>query len=115
MPSFKPKTNKEITTDTQRNITLDIKHNEFMKKFEDYETVKIPELEEKISHYLKEQMSYQESDPMFKKYQKNIAKIKYQINKMKKEIQEYYLENSKYIFSYFEEKTTLKGPTKLFY
>ena len=33
MPSFKPKTNKEITTDIQRNITLDIKHNEFMKKF----------------------------------------------------------------------------------
>ena len=48
MPSFKPKTNKEITTDIQRNITLDIKHNEFMKKFEEYETVKIPELEEKM-------------------------------------------------------------------
>ena len=33
MPSFKPKTDKEITTDVQRNITLDIKHKEYMKKF----------------------------------------------------------------------------------
>tara|TARA_B100001059_G_scaffold236029_1_gene284314 strand:- start:3515 stop:4645 length:1131 start_codon:yes stop_codon:yes gene_type:complete len=111
MPSFKPKTNKEITTDTQRNITLDIKHNEFMKKFEHYETVKIPELQEKMNTYSKEISSYQESDPVFKKYQKNIAKIKYQIQKMKKEIQEYYLENSKYIFSYFEEKKTISEGT----
>ena len=48
MPSFKPKTNKEITTDVQRNITLDIKHNEYINKFHNYETVKIPELKEKI-------------------------------------------------------------------
>ena len=111
MPSFKPKTNKEITTDIQRNITLDIKHNEFMKKFEEYETVKIPELEEKMDHYVKEISSCQESDPMVKKYEKNIAKIKYQIEKMKKEIQEYYLKNSKYIFSYFEEKKTISEGT----
>ena len=70
MPSFKPKTNKEITTDVQRNITLDIKHKEYIKKFHDYETNKIPELQEKIDNLLKEQNIYQPTEELYKKYDK---------------------------------------------
>ena len=111
MPSFKPKTNKEITTDLKRNITLDIKHKEYIKKFHDYETNIIPELQEKINSLLQEQKLYQPTEELYKKYDKNIAKQKKQINKLKKEIQNYYLENSKYIFSYFEEKKTISEGT----
>ncbi len=111
MPSFKPKTNKEITTDTQRNITLDIKHKEYIDKFKEYENIKIPELQEKINKYKLDQSNYQISDPLYIKYNKSIAKLNHQIKKMKKEIQNYYLENSKYIFSYFEEKKTISEGT----
>mgnify|MGYP001266642757 CR=1 FL=1 len=33
MPAFKPKSNKNIIIEKKSNITLDGKHNEFMKKF----------------------------------------------------------------------------------
>ena len=111
MPSFKPKTNKEITTDVQRNITLDIKHNEYINKFHNYETVKIPELKEKIETLKKEQQNYDINDENYNKCKKHIAKYQKQIEKLKKEIQNYYLENSKYIFSYFEEKKTISEGT----
>ena len=111
MPSFKPKTNKEITTDVQRNITLDIKHNEYINKFHTYETIKIPELKEKMETLKKEQQTYNENHENYKKCTKHIAKYQHQIDKLKKEIQNYYLENSKYIFSYFEEKKTISEGT----
>ena len=111
MPSFKPKTNKEITTDIQRNITLDIKHKEYIKKFKEYESIKIPELQEKINILREEQKTYDPTEELYNKYENNIAKLKKQINKLKKEIQNYYLENSKYIFSYFEEKKTISEGT----
>ena len=108
MPSFKPKTNKEITTDVQRNITLDIKHREYMDKFYNYENKLITDIEIKIESLKKEQLNYSSMDEMYKKYDKNIAKQFNQIKKLKKEIQEYYLNNSKYIFSYFEEKKKVR-------
>ena len=74
MPSFKPKTNKEITTDIQRNITLDIKHNEDIKKFHTYETIKIPELKDKIETIKKEQQMYAVNHESYKKCNKLIAK-----------------------------------------
>ena len=111
MPSFKPKTNKEITTDVQRNITLDIKHREYMDKFYNYENKLIPDIEIKIESLKKEQLNYSSMDEMYKKYDKNIAKQFNQIKKLKKEIQEYYLNNSRYIFSYFEEKKTISEGT----
>ena len=98
MPSFKPKTNKEITVDVTKNITLDTKHNEYSLKFKDYETIQIPRLQEKINKL---------QQPIDEKQRLLVLKYQKQIDKMKMEIKNYYLENSKYIFSYFEEKKNI--------
>ncbi len=47
MPAFKPKATKKIKHDEKTTITLDNKHNELLKEFEDNKNIKIPELKEK--------------------------------------------------------------------
>ena len=44
MPSFKPKTNKNIKFNKKTTITLDTKHKEFLNEFSKDETNIIPEL-----------------------------------------------------------------------
>ena len=49
MPNFKPKANKKIKTNKRAQVTLDNKHNEMMKKFENIEKEELPKLNEKIN------------------------------------------------------------------
>ena len=44
MPSFKPKANKRINIKSNSNITLDGKHNEKMKEFDNIENNILPKL-----------------------------------------------------------------------
>jgi hypothetical protein len=44
MPNFKPKANKKIKMKKNANVTLDSKHNEKMKEFENITSEKIPKL-----------------------------------------------------------------------
>ena len=44
MPNFKPKANKKIKVKKNANVTLDSKHNEKMKEFENITKKKIPNL-----------------------------------------------------------------------
>ena len=44
MPSFKPKANKRINVKTNSNITLDGKHNEKMKEFDNIKNNILPKL-----------------------------------------------------------------------
>ena len=46
MPAFKPKANKKFLTKKSNNITLDGKHAEIMKSFQNNEDVLIPKLKQ---------------------------------------------------------------------
>lgn len=100
MPSFKPKTNKQINMDENKNITLDTKHSEYCTKFDKYNAVDIPELEKKIETLMNDTKNMESNKGLIKRYQK-------EVQSKKNEIKTYYLENSKYIFNYFEEKKTI--------
>ena len=48
MPNFKPKSKKKIKEFSKKNITLDTKHKEILKEFENNKNVVIPKLISKI-------------------------------------------------------------------
>tara|TARA_B110000908_G_scaffold168799_2_gene224506 strand:- start:423 stop:1532 length:1110 start_codon:yes stop_codon:yes gene_type:complete len=112
MPNFKPKATKKILTSKKNNITLDSKHNEMLLKF-DKNKKKIPELI-KRKNILKNKINNKNISLEEKLNSKDeITKIKSKISKLKKEKNEYLLDNSECIFSYFEEKKKMtQGNTK---
>ena len=104
MPTFKPKTAKKIKFNKKSSITLDSKHKEFLNEFSKDEQNKIPELKlerEQLKNSLQnncltidEQLDCQDK----------INEITQMIKDMKYKKKEYFLDNSKYIFDYFENK-----------
>ena len=111
MPNFKPKTNKKIISDSKSLITLDNKHNELLEKFNKNETEIIPILKKKIMD-LKSKLRNEKlniSDKLDLKDE--IKEYKEQIKKLEKEKKDYFLNNSKYIFDYFENKKEISEGT----
>ena len=53
MPTFKHKTNKKIVLDEKSIITLDSKHKEIEKDFQNEKEDILPELRAKKKHYIK--------------------------------------------------------------
>lgn len=104
MPNFKPKPNKKIRIDKKTITNVDNKHQEYLNKFENEEK-NIPKLEKHKNNLLNK---LQKNN--FKKIEDKteceelIEKITKQIKKIKKNKINYYIENSKYIFDYFESK-----------
>ncbi len=107
MPNFKPKAKKKIKMNKNTLITLDNKHNEIMTRFNEIEKKTLPEL--KIE---KNELKYKfknETDLDKKLELKDkIRQIRQKMKCLKKEKKEYLLENSKYIFQYFENKKGVK-------
>jgi len=102
--SFKPKNLKKIKIDKKSTITLDTKHDEYIQLFKNNESLLI-DLNEEI-FLLKERIktksykSIEERLSIIDKIKYNTKKIQ-SINKTKKE---YFLNQSKNIFDYFESK-----------
>jgi hypothetical protein len=95
----------------QKNIkyhkinTIDEKHTEMVNKFIDIEINKIPELQLELKT-IKTALKHHDKIPI-EKYmdmQDSYKKLREDISSMKKEKNKYFLENSKYIFKYFEDK-----------
>ena len=106
MPNFKPKNQKVIKTSSVNNITLDTKHNDILNRFkrESCETIPNNEKEiERLKTLLKGKLNLKdkfETIDQIKKLRKEIKNIKdFQKN--------YYLNNSEYVFDYFEKKKTV--------
>lgn len=108
MPSFKPKAKKKIISSKKlQTCTLDSKHHEKMQEFKNIDEKQIPSLRKKRKKLKKMlnkkslilEESLQINDEIFE-INKELAKLK----KMKKE---YLLDNSKYVFDYYENKKTL--------
>ena len=105
MPSFKPKTDKIIKKIQKSSVTLDSKHNEFLKEFEENDEYFIPTLKKEIKILKKE------------KHKNNIlkcleieSKLDNLITEKKKASKKrvgYYLDNAKYFFEYFENKKNI--------
>jgi hypothetical protein len=85
--------------------TIDENHTEMINKFDEIETKKIPELKEELKG-IKQTLKTMDK-VQIEKYmdmQDKYKKIKEEIASLKKEKKKYLLENSKYIFQYFEDK-----------
>ena len=109
MPSFKPKTIKKIKFNKQNAITLDNKHKEFINEFTKDENNRIPELEDE-----KNKIKNQLNDPEILIELKlelidKLKEINIKIKELKNRKKEYFLDNSKYIFEYFENKKNISN------
>jgi hypothetical protein len=90
--------------------TIDEKHNELLEHFHETETVVIPKLETEILG-LKEKIK-QLHDNEIEQYldiKDKIASLRTELKKIKKERKNYLLDNSKYIFHYFEQKQNISS------
>jgi len=109
MPSFKPKTIKKIKFNKQNAITLDNKHKEFINEFTKDENSRIPELENE-KNIIKKQLN--DSELLIELKLELIDKLKEintKIKQLKNRKKEYFLDNSKYIFEYFENKKNISN------
>ena len=107
MPSFKPKSVKKFKVNKKSSTTLDGKHREFINEFAKDENDKIPTLKEERCE-LKEKINNVElSIDQIMEIQDRINEINETIKSIKFKKKDYFLDNSKYIFDYFENKKNI--------
>lgn len=113
MPSFKPKSNKKIKFNKKTSITLDTKHKEFLNEFNKDENDTIPdfkierqELRQKLIDSCDELTVEQKLD-----IEDKINELSEKIRETKSKKKEYFLDNSKFIFEYFENKKSISDGT----
>jgi hypothetical protein len=109
MPIFKPKTNKKIKFNKKSAITLDNKHKEFLNEFlkDDYDN--IPTLKAEKQSLL-DKINNKDNGLTIEQQLEildRIKEIKKNIIEIKSKKKEYFLDNSKYIFNYFENKKNI--------
>lgn len=102
MPNFKPKTNKKINIDKKSIITLDTKHNEILKTFK--KESKQLETHENRKAYIKKELKKGLLIDDQITYRDELYELNKQIKQLKHNKKEYLLDNSKYVFDYFENK-----------
>lgn len=109
MPNFKPKATKKIKVCKKYTTTLDTKHKEIVEEFDKDETDMIPKLkEEKMNLKEKLESSYQKMQiEEIMELKDRIKEINQTIKMTKQKKNEYFLDNSKYIFEYFENKKNI--------
>jgi hypothetical protein len=106
MPNFKPKTNKKIKFNKKTAITLDAKHKEFLNEFNKDDNNKIPELKferSEIKQKLIEEAKILSVEQRLDLEDK-VNEITKTIKEIKSKKKDYFLDNSHYIFEYFENK-----------
>ena len=111
MPSFKPKTSKKIKFNKKTAITLDTKHKEFLNEFSKDED-NIIDLKYEIQT-LKKQLE-DESLNVEEKLEitDKLNELKDTIKETRYKKKDYLLDNSKYIFEYFENKKNISTGAK---
>jgi len=113
MPSFKPKTIKKIKVNKKNSTTLDGKHREFVNEFNKDENDKIPRLKkEKMeikSIIEKNSIENTLTIEQLMDYRDKLAELTNEIKQLKSKKIDYFLNNSKYIFDYFENKKDISA------
>ena len=111
MPNFKPKSAKKIKFNKKSTITLDTKHKEFLNEFIKDDNYIIPEL--KIERQELKKKIKDESDQLNLEQkldlEDKINELTKKIKDTKSRKKEYFLDNSKFIFEYFENKKNISN------
>lgn len=107
--AFKHKTPKQILMNDKNITTLDSVHNEKQTEFNYIKTVIIPKL--KTEHCeITDELKYNTFSIEAQLEKKDrVFEITKTIKAYKKQIKDYYLNNNKYIFSYFENKQEISN------
>lgn len=115
MPSFKHKTNKKIVVDKKRILTLDGVHRELQTEFSLIKNDTLPSLVREKKEILENLNGTSRGTNLDinEKIELNdrLYDIKIEISKNKKKIKDYYLNNSRCIFDYFENKKEITNGT----
>ena len=113
MPSFKHKTNKKILVDKKRIMTLDSVHRELQSEFNLINSDVLPTLVRKKNEIMTKLNNPETIADVNEKIelQDSLYDIKEEIYKNKKKIKDYYLNNSRFIFDYFENKKEITNGT----
>lgn len=110
MPSFKPKAAKKIKVCKKYTTTLDGKHKEFVNEFTKNEFDIIPRLkEERYSLSKQLEIEKQLTIDEIMEIKDRIKEINENIKDLKSKKNNYYLDNSQYIFEYFENKKSINN------
>lgn len=110
MPSFKPKAAKKIKVCKKYTTTLDGKHKEFVNQFVKDEHDVIPRLKEE-RYSLNKQLEIEKdlTIEQIMEIKDRIKEINENIKELKNKKNNYFLDNSKYIFEYFENKKNINN------
>ena len=113
MLSFKPKTTKKFKVSKKNSTTLDGKHREFINDFNKDEQDRIPKLKFERAQ-LREKLalndeSHELTIEQLMEYKDKIEEINETIRFLKQKKKDYFLDNSKYIFDYFENKKNISN------
>ena len=108
--SFKPKTIKKIRVSKKNSTTLDGTHREFINDFSKDKYSNIPQLKIKRDE-LKKQLELKDnlSIEQIMDIKDSIQEVTETIKTMKNKKKDYFLDNSKYIFEYFENKKNISN------
>lgn len=109
MPNFKPKATKKIKVCKKYTTTLDTKHKEFVEEFEKDENDVVPKLKEEkelLKKKLEESYENMQIEEIME-LKDRIKEINETIKITKQKKNEYFLDNSKFIFEYFENKKNI--------
>ena len=106
MPTFKPKSSKTIQVCSKSTTTLDSKHRELLEKITQEEQVELPKLKGEKKR-LKKMLKKEKNIEKILDIQDKIDNISKEIKAIKKARKEYYLDNSQYVFKYFENKKNI--------
>jgi len=111
MPSFKPKANKKIKINKKTATTLDGKHKEFISEFNQDELNTIPALKQEREG-LKTKLEREKATLTIEQRldtEDRITDITKNINNLRLKKKDYFLDNSKFIFDYFENKKNISN------
>lgn len=108
MPSFKPKSAKKMRVCKKYTTTLDGKHKEFVNEFSKNEFDTIPKLKQE-RELLNQQLEHLDKSNIeqIMDTKDRIKEINILIKELKDKKNNYFLDNSKFIFEYFENKKNI--------
>jgi hypothetical protein len=104
MPNFKPKSVKKLKFNKKTSVTLDSKHKEFLNEFNKDEFDTIPNLKFEIQE-IKSQLNDENlTIEQRLDLEDNLKDLTNTIKETRSKKKNYFLDNSKFIFEYFENK-----------
>ena len=110
MPSFKPKSNKKFRVCKKYTTTLDGKHKEFINEFDKNEFDIIPTLKVERTDLKKQIETLDKTNiEQIMDMKDRIKEIDETIKELKNKKNNYFLDNSKFIFEYFENKKNINN------